>query len=241
MTQRTTRWTRRRVLVGTAAAGVTALAGCLGGDDSDGDGNGDDSANGDEDGSADGSDLLDQFSDVPEGDFARPVRGDPEAEVTLEVYKDFACPHCRTYVMEDAERITSEFVTSDQIRYEARSLPLPVADPESFEAANAARAAFEEGGNSHFWAYSHRLFEEQDRLTEDAPDIYGELATELGLDGDTIQSAGANQTYSDTVTADRNRAQQLRIGGTPGFALNGEVVSGGISDVMSAIESALGE
>jgi protein-disulfide isomerase len=228
MTERTKPWTRRQVLVGTAA-GTAALAGCLGGDDSDGSGDGN------------GGDSTNQFADVPEGDFSRPLRGDQDAEVTLEVYTDFGCPHCQTYVLEDAETIIEEYVTSDQIRYEYRSLPLPVANPESFEAANAARAVFEEGGNRLFWEYEHLLYQEQDRLTSDAPDIYGELASEVGLDADAIQSAGVDQAYSDIVTADRERARELGVSGTPGFVLDGAVVSGGISDVMSAIESALGE
>jgi protein-disulfide isomerase len=222
MTDRTTPWTRRQILVG-AAAGTTALAGCLGGDSSD-----DDQAS---DGSIDGNE-----------DVTRPVKGDPGADVTLEVYTDFACPHCQTYVLEDAETIHSEYTASEQIRYEHRNLPIPVADPESYEAANAARAVFEEGGNAAFWEYDVRLYEEQGRLVSDAPDIYGELATEVGVDADTVQSAGVDQTYSDIISADYDRALELDLGGTPGFILNGDVIGSGnnaVSDVMSAIDDAL--
>ncbi|MEF8812785.1 MAG: thioredoxin domain-containing protein [Halovenus sp.] len=235
MTQQRRPRTRREVLAGVAA-GSAVLAGCLGGD-GDGDdgepsGSGDDSDAGD-DSPADGSDV--------------PVRGDPEATVALAVYEDYACPHCRDYVLNGSPELVEAYVEPGDIRYEHRDLPIPVADPESWEAASAAREMLARAGHDAFWDYAKRLYEEQSRLGTDTPELYAELATAIddSVDGAAVRAAGVDRAHDDAVQADRERAVDLGAEGTPTFVLDGEIVASGYTDavlaeVRAAIDEALG-
>ena len=158
---------RRRALVGTAGLATTALAGCLGLGASGSSGSS--SANVDSDlpcFESSGTGSVDQ-------PLLAPVKGDPEASVTVAAYEDFACPHCRDYVLEVVPELQSEFIEPGMIRYEHHDFPLPVADPGSYTAANAARAAQARAGDEAFWVAAEQLFENQDSL---GTDLYSTVA-----------------------------------------------------------------
>jgi len=196
--------TRRRVLAGVAA-GTATLAGCLG--------------------------SLDANEGPPEEELATdydvPLRGDADGDVTLAVYEDFACPHCRTYNEELRPELEAEYLTAEPVRYEHRDFPIPVRDPESWEAASAARAIYDRSGNDDFWAYAASLFEHQDRLGDETPELYGDLAEELDLDGGAIQTAAVEREYDDIVGADRQRGIDAGVEATPSFVVDGDVVASG--------------
>jgi len=213
--------TRRRVLAATA--GVGALPGGLGGVD--------------EGAGPSGAELA--------ADYDVPFLGVADGDVTLEVYEDFACPHCRTYNEELFPDLETAYLESEPVRYEHRNLPIPVKDPESWEAASAARAVFERGGNEDFWAYETALFEHQDQLGADTPALYGDLAADLGLDGGAVQSAAVDRAHDDVVGADRQRGVDAGVESTPSFVIDGEVVAAGsgqsaLNDVEAALDAALG-
>jgi len=229
--------TRRQVLAAAGLTGIVGLAGCTGGSstptaDSQGDGGGGTTA-----GSGGGE-------ATPAGQLDPPVRGDPEADVTLAVYEDFACPHCRDYNENGYPALAEEFVDQGRVRYEHRDLPIPVLDPGSFEAASAARAVQDRHGDEAFWAYADALFANQDALGSETPALYADLAADLGHDGGPVRSNAVDQTYADTVGGDRQRGIDAGVEGTPGFVVNGEVVASGFGDttvetVRSAIEERL--
>lgn len=211
---------RRQLLRGLGAVGLasTAFAGCLGLDAR--------SSNTTEDGG----------TRTDEPSLAPPIQGDPKAAVTVAVYEDFACPHCRTYNLDVLSELESKYIASNEIRYEHHDFPIPVADPESYEAANAARAVQHNAGDGQFWTYARGLFEEQSSL---GPDTYASLATEMGLDGERIKSAAVNRTYKSTVMGDRRQGSDRGVGGTPTVFVDGEAVSEpSVSAISSAIESA---
>lgn len=217
--------TRRRLLGGLTGV-AAALAGCSGGSDSS-DGQGGQSG---EDGESGGDDAL-----------GPPVRGDPEAGITLAVYEDFACPHCRDYNENGYPALREEYVEPGEIRYEHRDLPIPVLDPESYEAANAARAVQDRGGDEAFWAYADQLFARQSDLGEETPALYADLAEGL-VAGDAVRDAAVDQAHSATVEADRQRGVDAGVEGTPGFVVDGEVVTSGFGEsTVETVRAALDE
>ena len=173
-------------------------------------------------------------------DASVPVLGDPDAPVTLAVYEDFLCPHCRDYNKQSLPTIATEYIDPDRIRYEHRNFPV-VYEQHSWEAANAAREVFEEYGNEAFWAYKSRLFDRQGEVPGSAPAIYGEIADEMGLDGDAIQTAATERVHDDDIERDQSRGQERGVPGTPAFVVNGELVRGTLEQVMGRIDSALDE
>lgn len=218
----------RRTFV-AAGLGTVGLAGCLtGGTRSDTDtGTGSSSGSG---GSASGS--SGESDTLPP-----PVRGDPQADVTVAAYEDFACPHCREYYLTVVPEIESAYIEPRRIRYEHHDFPIPVAEPESYTAANAARAVQDRADDGAFWEYARGLFENQSSL---GPDLYASLANDGGLDGSAIREVAVNRAYSATVMENREQGLNEGVNSTPTVLVNGEAVSEPTADAIgSAIEQAL--
>ena len=223
--------TRRGLLV-TAAAGTATLAGCISGDSSD-----------DTD---DGGDTNSSNSDNPDEATAEttassvPVRGDPDAEVVLEVFEDLGCPACRSYVENGLPELESQYIETERIRYEHRDFP--VTGVEAEQAASAAREVLNRHGNGAFWEFVSAVFSNQDRLVE-APALFGELAANLGFDADAVETAGAERTHQSVVDRDLDRGQSLGVDATPSFAVDGELVDTGsarsIGDIVDVVSDSL--
>lgn len=213
--------TRRRALLGTAGMALSALAGCLG-------------LGAQSSGSSDNSSTK---TGTGTGDtLPAPVQGDPQANVTVAVYEDFACPHCQTYNFDVLPQLESEYIESGTIRYEHHDFPIPVDDPQSYYAANAARAVQDRAGDEPFWTYAQLLFENQSSL---GTETYASLASEMDLDGTAISDAAANRTYESTVMGDRQQGIDRGVNATPTVFVAGNAVSEPtFSAISSAIESA---
>lgn len=148
--------------------------------------------------------------------------GDPDAEVTLEVYEDFNCPHCRTYNEESFPELRTEYIDTERIRYEHWTLP--VVNDDSWAAASAAREVFEAYGTDEFWEYSERLFDRQTEIGA-TERLYGDIAEAMGLDGDRVQSAAEERIHDDRIETNRSHARDRGVRSTPSFVVNGELVS----------------
>jgi protein-disulfide isomerase len=233
--------TRRRLLAAVGTGTASVLAGCAGG--SGGTEPGSDGASGATPEDDSGGSGTPTPSREP---LAPPVAGNSDAAVTLEVYEDYACPHCARYNAEGFPELEEAYVSPGEIRYEHRDLPIPVADPGSFRAASAARAVQDAHGDGAFWPYADALFEHSDRIPTDEPDLFARLAEEQGHDPEAVRSAAVERTYRRTVERDRERAIALGAESTPAFALDGEIVASGfgsatVDTVRAAIDRALSE
>ena len=103
--------TRRSYLVAVgAAAAVGTTAGCLGG-------------GGSASALPDGCDVgeLDVVSSLP-----RPALGPEDAAVTVDVFEDYACPHCQTFTQDVYPEIRSKYIDPGEIRYRFFDFPIPV-------------------------------------------------------------------------------------------------------------------
>ncbi|MFC6976383.1 DsbA family protein [Halomicroarcula sp. GCM10025709] len=168
-----------------------------------------------------------------------PVAGDPDADVTVEVYEDYACPHCRTFSLEVYPQIRTNYLSSGSIEYVFNDFPIPVDDAVSWEAASAARAVQDRAGDEAFFTYNKRLFENQNRL---GPSVYAELTEGMDVDGETIREEGVGEAYRPTVSEDRSAGRERGVSGTPTVFVDGEAVQWSevaFGPVQQAIDAAL--
>ena len=220
---------RRRTLATVGIGAVGCLAGCAGGS------------------GGSGADGTDEGEATPTGErLAPPVKGDPDAPVTLAVFEDYACPHCADYNTDGVPELEAAYVDPGEIRYEHRDLPIPVVDPGSFQAANAAREVQSRNGDGEFWTYAAALFERSGDIAAEAPTLFGTIADEQGHDGEAVREAAVDRTHEETVQGDRQEAADLGVGATPSFVLNGEIVTSGfgpetVEEVSAAVDKALSE
>lgn len=214
-----TRLSRRGFVAGSAAL-IGATAGCLSGPSDDGS----------------GERSVPTASGQP---LPSPVAGDPDADVTVTVWEDYACPHCQTYAQTVFPKVQENFLADGTVRYEFHDFPLPVDQTVSWQAANAARKVQAAAGDDAYFTYSKRLFDNQSTL---GPDAYADLTDGLDVEGSAVRTAATGRTYDPTVRADRQRAEDMGIRGTPTVLVNGQPVEWQRVEyppVRDAIEAAL--
>lgn len=215
--------TRRSYL--TAVGGAAALgstAGCLGGSAS---------------ALPDGCDVgdLDSVSSLP-----RPALGPEDAAVTVDVFEDFACPHCQTFTEDVYPEIRSTYVDSGDVQYRFFDFPIPVDDTWSWAAASAARAVQDRADAETFFAFTEGVYANQGRLSEEGYQVVHDLADELGVDGCTVAAAAEQESYRPVVEADRDEGVSREVPGTPAVFVDGDLLDGyGLNTVDSAIQSRL--
>jgi protein-disulfide isomerase len=203
------RVSRRTLLAAGGTTAVTALAGC-----------------------SDGGASAVNPSSID--DDTRPARGEADAPVTVAVFQDFSCPHCRSFKQEVAPTIVADYVDPGDVRYLHADFPIPVDEQWSYAIANAARAVFAEAGNDGFWPFSEEIYAHQG---EYSLDVVESLADELADAGAAAREAAESGAYRDRIDADRELGVQWGVEGTPAIFVGDELV--GPNEVAETIESRL--
>lgn len=210
--------TRRALLTGVGT--LAATTGCLGSVSRSG------GTGGDTD--------CDRTTEPKVQSLPAPSLGNDDAAVTVMAFEDFACPHCRTYHLEEFPSIRSELVGSD-VRYEHHDLPIPVSEQWSWAVAGAARAVQDGVDDATFFDYAKRLFEDQSSYSMS---LLESLADAVGADGCDVRTAAANGRYRPVLEADRQRGVEMGVQGTPTVFVAGEQVNATFDDVRAAVERA---
>jgi protein-disulfide isomerase len=151
-----------------------------------------------------------------------PYEGGASGSVVIQEFGDFQCPYCKR--VEDTLRdITHDY--GNRIKLVWRDLPLPFHKNAGL-AAEAAREALRQKGNSGFWTMHDKLFAGQQTpagLERPALDGY---AKELGLDMSAWAHALDTHVHQAKVDADAKAANSAGINGTPSFIVGGYYLSG---------------
>lgn len=154
--------------------------------------------------------------DVPIDD--DPIRGGPNAAITIIEFSDYECPFCRRWHQEVLPRIEEKY--GDQVRIVYRDFPLYNIHANAGPAAEAANCA---GDQNRYWEFSDRLFSGEMALGRQTYEAY---AKELNLDLDTFTQCLDDQRYKAEVDADFTYASELGVRSTPTFFINGLAVVG---------------
>ncbi len=157
--------------------------------------------------SADLPDDSEAQVDIMDND---PVKGSPDAPVTVVEFSDFQCPFCADFYNDTLPLITQEYVDNGKVKIVYRDFPLSI-HPQAAPAALAAECANEQG---KFWEYHDKLFDNQEALS---PSIYSSFASELGLDISKFNSCVSSNKYADEIVGDFQDGQRLGVSGTPTF------------------------
>ncbi|HEY1041272.1 MAG TPA: thioredoxin domain-containing protein [Candidatus Paceibacterota bacterium] len=146
-----------------------------------------------------------------------------ESKVTLVEFADFECPAC-AYAHPMTKKIMKDY--ADKITLVYRNFPLHI---NSNLAIYAAEAAGEQG---KFWEMHDRLFEGQQswtgKPTKEVKEIFGQYATEIGLDVTKFKDVMDSKKYDNLIESDKKDGNTAGVGGTPTFFLNGKRLEGGV-------------
>ncbi|MFD1640823.1 DsbA family protein [Halohasta litorea] len=214
--------TRRRYLAATGAVTVgTGVAGCLGGGGS---------------GAADTSHSCELTDRDPVDELPQPTVGSDEAAVTVDLFEDFACPHCADFATDDLVRLEEEYA-GDEVRF--RRFDFLVVNSDWNEpVANAARSVQKELGDEAFFEFARAAYESQ---SEYSWQVIGDLAESVGDDPCRVLSDANGGTYDGVLQADQTAGEDLGVPGTPGAVVDGQLLEGAASydTVSSAIDASL--
>lgn len=159
-----------------------------------------------------------------------PTVGPADAPLLLVAFMDYECPFCRR-AQEGIEELRRRY--PDDLRVAYRHLPLAIHS----SADSAARAAIAADRQSHFWAYSGRLFASP-RLGRQT---YAQLARDLGLDERRFLTDLDSSEVAEVVRRDLVSARRLGLDATPAIFLNGRYVSGfrGTEELAAVVDAEL--
>ncbi len=145
-----------------------------------------------------------------------PAQGPKNAPVTIAIWSDFQCPFC-SRVEPTLKQVRDTY--GNKVRMVWKNQPLPF-HPNAMPAAEAAMAAGEQG---KFWEMHDRLFQKQ---TELSPQLYEQIAGELGLDLGKFKSAIESHKFAAQIQADMAAGTAVGANGTPTMFVNGKRIVG---------------
>ena len=178
--------------------------------------------------------LNETFADLP-------VRGNPDAPITIVEFSDFECPFCQR-VVGTVERLVEE---NDDVRLVYVQYPLPN-HPWARPASIAALCAAQQEPEA-FWTLHDRYFEHQRSLTPETIESRTvEFLADSGVDQETWrtcmtdESSEAHREAVAQLDAGMNVAGEVGVQGTPSFFVNGRFLNGAkpYSEFESLIEAA---
>ncbi|WHX47987.1 thioredoxin domain-containing protein [Paenibacillus woosongensis] len=172
-----------------------------------------------------------------------PVLGDPNAPIKIVEFGDYKCPACSIFNELVKPQIQSDYV--DQGKAAFYFMNYPFLGPDSDTAALAAQSVYHQS-NEAFWTYFDALYTNQGNENEQwaTVDYLVELAQKenIGIDYDLLRKDIEEKTYQNEVDEHRNKANQLRVQGTPTIFINGKPYNGNFGDyteIKKAIENEL--
>ncbi len=174
--------------------------------------------------------------DVNPGHF--PVKGDPNAKVTIVEFADFQCPFCEKFYTDTESQILKNYVDTGKAKFAFRHYAF--LGQESTWAAEAAECANEQ---NKFWDYHDYLYTHQGQENSGAfsKDKLEGFAASLGLNTDQFKNCLETDKYAQKVKDDMADGQKAGVNGTPATFVNGTLISGAqpYSAFQTAIDAAL--
>src|SRR3989344_896455 len=156
------------------------------------------------------------------------VLGKKDAPVTIVEFSDYQCPFCRKFWTETLPQLKSTYIDTGKVKLVFRDLPLASLHPMAQASAEAAECVKEKGGDTAYFKFHDKLFEEQNIIDSGSAtgavtktavytnDDFKSWAKETGYD---IASCLDSGKYKNEVLKDVSDAQAAGFQGTQGFLI----------------------
>ena len=148
-----------------------------------------------------------------------PVRGPQQAPVTIVEFSDFHCPYCRS-VQETLKEVLAKYPT--QVRLVYKHFPLDDRHPDARRVAEASWCADKQ---QRFWQFHDAVYASEPDGSSAAMTA---MAGKAGLDVKAFDACIASGQAAPIVNAQLEEGQHFGVTGTPGFFINGRLMSGAL-------------
>ncbi len=137
-------------------------------------------------------DTSDKINPVTEADW---IKGSVDAPVKIVEYSDFECPFCKRH-HDTMKTVTEKY--GDKVAWVFRQFPLEQLHQKAMPVAIASECVGELGGDTAFWMFTDRYFEET--LTNDRTNIETLIPT-------LVSETGINKTaFTECFETERTKA-----------------------------------
>jgi protein-disulfide isomerase len=151
--------------------------------------------------------------------------GDLDAPVKIIEYSSITCIFCKRYSIEDGtfQKIKEEYIDTGKVLYGYKHFTRNQIDILGARAMECA------GEQDMFFEYKELIYKNQNQLQNLEFEKY---AKELNLDLKEFDECVEKEDYFKKIEEDKNEAILNGITGTPGFLINGKIVSGAQADMV---------
>ncbi|MEQ8353118.1 MAG: thioredoxin domain-containing protein [Leptospiraceae bacterium] len=150
-----------------------------------------------------------------------PVRGNPEAQVTVVEFSDFDCPYC-IRIQPTAQKIREKY--GDKIKWVFKDFPLNQIHPDAMNRHIAANCV-KKIEPDKFWQFFDTMFDESQLEQTRKDGGARELALSLGVDQGKFDECMTDPAMRQEVLADIEQGEKAGVRGTPSFYLDGEALT----------------
>jgi protein-disulfide isomerase len=175
----------------------------------------------------------------------RPVRGNPDAKVTIVNYDDYQCPFCSRMHSTLTQDILPQY--GDKVKIVYKDFPLPM-HAWAKHAANDANCLAKQSSQA-FWQFADYVHANQRDISgdKDLNKSFAELDTitldmgkKNGVDEKTLQACVKSQPDT-ALTASMKEADSVGVEATPTMFINGQKVEGAVdvSEVKTVLNQQL--
>lgn len=147
------------------------------------------------------------------------IKGDKDAPVTIVEFSDYECPFCARFYSQTLGQIENEYIKTGKVKLVYRDFPLGF-HSNAQKAAEAAECA---GEQDKYYDMHDLLFE---KGVKSGVDSFKQFAADIGLDTKEFNDCLDSGKMASEVQKDMRDGSAAGISGTPGFIINGKLVSG---------------
>ena len=154
-----------------------------------------------------------------------PIRGEPNAPITIVEFSDFQCPFCARFHSNTWPQLEQNYISTGKVNFVYRDFPIQSIHPNAIPAALASECADEQG---KFWEYHDKLFENQRGWQgldfQTGVSTFKEYAQELDLNMEEFNSCLDSEKYAQEINKDYQDGREYGVTGTPGFFIGNEKI-----------------
>jgi len=150
-----------------------------------------------------------------------PFMGKEDAPVTIVEFSDYECPFCARFYQQTLPQIKSQYIDTGKVKFVYRDFPLGF-HQQAEPAAIAANCA---GEQDKYFEYHDKIFNSGGAAGKSNAD-YKKWGQELSLDAAKWEACTKDSAQRQEIQKDMADGSAVGIQGTPGFIINGKLVSG---------------
>ncbi len=154
-----------------------------------------------------------------------PMRGNPDAVITIIEFSDFQCPFCAKFHKETLPQLEQNYISTGKVNFVYRDFPITSIHPNAIPAALASECADDQG---KFWEMHDLIFENQRTWQgleiPQSVGLFKQYASELGLDSNEFDLCVDSGKYLEEVSNDLDEGRAYGVTGTPGFFVGNEKI-----------------